>query len=106
MYRESNLGLLIKLAPKEAASKISQAFLEFDLHDQETEGRALELVAKRLDCSASSLKRHLRVLEQLGINVRRATKASPVQAPPAHKPAKSTAKKAAKKAGRKKRAAA
>ncbi len=81
MYRESNLGLLIKLAPKEAALKINQAFLEFNLHDQSTEGRALELVAARLDCSPSSLKRHLRLLEQLDIPVRRIAKAEPSPKP-------------------------
>ena len=81
MYRESNLGLLIKLAPKEAALKINQAFLEFNLHDQSTEGRALELVAARLDCSPSSLKRHLRLLEQLDIPVKRIAKVEPERAP-------------------------
>ncbi len=94
MYRESNLGLLIKLAPKEAATKISQAFFEFNLHDQGTEGRALELVAGRLDCSPSSLKRHLRVLEGLGIPVKRVAKVEPVRPAPApKKPAKKAARK-------------
>ncbi len=103
MYRESNLGLLIKLAPKQAAEKISQAFAEFARHDQATEGRALELVAGRLDISASSLKRHLKVLADAGIVVARVFKAEPVRAPA---PPKRTPKKTAKKAPKKKRAAA
>ena len=94
MYRDSNLGLLIKLSPKKAAEKISQAFVEFNAHDQQTEGRAIELVAQRLDCSPSSLKRHLRQLESLGIAVKRVSKVVRA-APPA--PAKKTAKKAPRK---------
>ena len=97
-YRDSNLGLLIKLAPNDAAARISQAFAEFGKHDQETDGRALDLVAARLDCSASSLKRHLRVLAELGIEVRRVAKAKA-------EPTPKTPKKPVKKAGRKKRAA-
>lgn len=95
MYRESNLGLLIKLSPRAAADKISQAFLEFNLHDQAADGRAVELVAARLDVSPSTLKRHLRALAQAGVEVRRVSKAKTEAAPVAKsKPKKAPARRA------------
>ena len=79
MYRESNLGLLIKLDATAAARQISDAFVEFNLYDQTTAGRAMELVAKRLAISPNSLKRYLAQLQAKGIAVHRVLKAEPVQ---------------------------
>lgn len=111
-YRDSNLGLLIKLAPRQAADKITQAFADFNRFDQGDPGRTIELVAARLDCSASSLKRHLRVLEDAGIPVVYAAKGTPVPRAPlppvAKRPVakkKAPPKRAAKTPVRKKRTA-
>ena len=67
MYRESNLGLLVKLNPKTAAQQINAAFAKLD---QSAEGRAGELAAEALDVSYSSLKRHIKTLTDQGITVR------------------------------------
>jgi biotin operon repressor len=71
MYRESNLGLLVKIQPRTAAAQINAAFAALD---QSSEGRAGELVAEALDVSYSSLKRHIKVLAEQGITIKQVGK--------------------------------
>ncbi len=95
MFRESKLGLLIKLNPKTAAQQINEAFRQFGQHDQQSTGRALELVAARLDVSPSSLKRHLKELGRLGIEVKRVAKQEREAAPPISRKKRGSKKKSA-----------
>jgi methylphosphotriester-DNA--protein-cysteine methyltransferase len=62
-YRQNDLGLLVKLSPIQASEKIAAAFEAID-HDEE--GRVVEQAAEQLGVSATTLKRFLKQLDDVG----------------------------------------
>lgn len=88
-YQQQNLGFLVKLNPAEAKKQIDTAFGKVVAGD---EGRTIELAAAELGVSATSLKRYLAQLKDVGKVVTykkkppfRKTEAAPKPARPAKK---------------------
>jgi hypothetical protein len=65
-YRPTNLGLLVRLKPREAAGPIRAAFKATDNDDP---GRVVDKAAKHLGVGPSTLKRWLEQLAEAGINI-------------------------------------
>jgi hypothetical protein len=70
-YRQSELGLLVRLDPKKAKTLIETAYRETD---DGKEGRAYEKAAAKLDVAPSTLKRIAAQLEDLGMPIKHYTK--------------------------------
>lgn len=65
-YRETELGLLLRLDPEKAAKVIARAYRR----TRNGTGRAHERAAAQLGVGATTMKRWLRLLERRGISVR------------------------------------